>query len=553
MLRPDEAAACFGVLAGRPAAGNELEEACRAPDLAGFGRRLLSARRVADGGPDNAFADDALLSVLAALDRERQGRRRAHHRLERAEARLVAGMAKAASLRDDLRAVESSATWRMALRIQRAASLVPPPLLRALRRALRLFWWTATLQLGARLRDRRAARRSPLASTRLGATDTAIPMAAAPRLRALVIDNRWPQPDRDAGSVEAVNLVDALAALGFDVTYAANEEHALGGADRDALRARGVRCVGAEDAPSVLEILRREGRDYSLCVLARVFGGGTFLEAVEEHCPFAGIVFSTIDLHFVRIEREARLAGDAAKLSVAAVIRAREEFLTRRADATIVVSAWERELLSGLAPEALVVEMPLARPLSPPRAPFEAREGVGFIGGFAHGPNRDALRWFLSEIWPLVLHRRPDCPLSIVGADLPPEELRGVPGRVRYLGHLPDIGPWFESLRLSVAPLRYGAGAKGKVASSLAAGVPCIGTAVAAEGMALRDGENILLAETPEDFAARLLDTYEDPEMWAHLSFGSQVYAAAHLSTQSWRARLAELLRTIGALPERTA
>ncbi len=79
------------------------------------------------------------------------------------------------------------------------------------------------------------------------------------------------------------------------------------------------------------------------------------------------------------------------------------------------------------------------------------------------------------------------------------------PGHGQLLGHLPDLDPWFEGLRLTVAPLRYGAGLKGKVISSLAAGVPCVGTSVAMEGMAVRDGEAALVADTPEGLAQRIV------------------------------------------------
>ena len=143
----------------------------------------------------------------------------------------------------------------------------------------------------------------------------------------------------------------------------------------------------------------------------------------------------------------------------------------------------------------------------------------------------------------------PACEFTIVGADMPPDLLGGVPGAVRYLGHVPDVGPWFESLRLTVAPLRFGAGAKGKVASSLAAGVPCIATPLAMEGMAIRDGIEVLAADTPARFAEQVARAYADPALWAGLSAGGLRYVAEHLSAAGWRARLRAGLYAIDALP----
>jgi glycosyltransferase involved in cell wall biosynthesis len=117
---------------------------------------------------------------------------------------------------------------------------------------------------------------------------------------------------------------------------------------------------------------------------------------------------------------------------------------------------------------------------------------------------------------------------------------------VRALGHLPDVGPWFEGLRLTVAPLRFGAGAKGKVASSLAAGVPCVATPIAAEGMALSEAAGVLVAGDAAGFAALLVEAYGDAGRWERLSRGGVAYAEAVLSLPGWRARLDGLLREIG-------
>jgi glycosyltransferase involved in cell wall biosynthesis len=122
----------------------------------------------------------------------------------------------------------------------------------------------------------------------------------------------------------------------------------------------------------------------------------------------------------------------------------------------------------------------------------------------------------------------------------------GAPPGVAYLGPLPDLDSWFDGLRLTVAPLRYGAGAKGKVASSIAAGVPCVGTPIAAEGMRLQDGMHIAVCDTPEAFAARICEVHEDPALWARLSSGGHDKARCSLSIEAGEKRLAALLRALG-------
>jgi glycosyltransferase involved in cell wall biosynthesis len=387
---------------------------------------------------------------------------------------------------------------------------------------------------------------APAARPAAAVTEGAPAAAPASRGRAIIIDDHWPQPDRDAGSVDIVHLAQALRDFGFETILAAAREHAEPMPSRDALVRAGIRCLMPSDAPSVEDYLARHGHELDLCVLCRVYCGGRFLEPALRDARHARVVFNTIDLNFLREERRARLMEDEVALAVALQVRQREEQIIRASDATIVVSKAELEFLASEIPDSLVVEMPLARPLAPPATPFAARAGIGFIGGFAHAPNVDAVRYFLAEIWPLVLRELPELEFTIVGADFPAELLEGAPGRVRALGHLPEIGPWFEGLRLSIAPLRFGAGTKGKVASSLAAGVPCIATPVAAEGMSLSEDSGVLVAADPAGFASRLCEAYSDELLWNRLSIGGVTHAQTHLSITGWRDRLEGLLRQIG-------
>ena len=363
---------------------------------------------------------------------------------------------------------------------------------------------------------------------------------------ALIIDDHWPQPTRDSGSLDIVNLAQSLSLLGFEVILAAAREHTADSPARELLVRSGIRCLTTSEAPSVEDFLVARGGTLDLCILCRVYCGGRFLEQVLSDAPQARVIFNSVDLAHVREERHARLTQDAARLAAAATVREREEAIIRASDATIVVSRTELDLLAQDIPEALVAELPLARPLSPPVSPFARRHGIGFIGGFAHTPNAEAVRYFLSDIWPIVLRDLPGLEMTIVGADFPQEILAGVPGRVCALGHLADVGPWFEGLRLTVAPLTFGAGAKGKVASSLAAGVPCIATPIAVEGMMLRPQGGVLVAPTAEAFAACLSQAYTDEPLWNRLSAAGQDYAASHLSLEAWRERLDTLLRQMG-------
>jgi glycosyltransferase involved in cell wall biosynthesis len=374
------------------------------------------------------------------------------------------------------------------------------------------------------------------------------PLLPAPgRPRALFIDSRLPRSDRDSGSLDAMVQVHALLGFGYEVVFAGDSDFAEASPYRTRLEAEGVICLSSALCRSVQVFLQRDGASLDLCVLSRVTSGGRYLEAVRHHAPRAQVVFNTVDLHHIREEREARLRGDVMALHAAALMRERELYLVRQADATIVVSATERAILEADVPGAAVFEMPLVRPV---RAvdrvpPFDARNGIGFVGGFDHAPNVDAIRYLLGDIWPRVLARLPSAELSIVGMDLPAKLSAQLPHGVRYLGAIPEIDPWLDKLRLTVAPLRYGAGAKGKVASSLAACVPCVATRIAAEGMRLENGLHIAVGDSEEMLAALICEVHEDPILWQRLATGGHERARQEHGLAAGERRLATLLRAL--------
>jgi glycosyltransferase involved in cell wall biosynthesis len=362
---------------------------------------------------------------------------------------------------------------------------------------------------------------------------------------ALVIDHNWPQPDRDSGSIDIFNLVVSLDKLGFEVILAASRQHVGRQPARDWLVAQGIRCLQPHDVASVEAFIEASGHTLDLCVMCRVFAGGEALELLQRSARQARLIFNSVDLNYLREERRVALLGDEILRANLPFLRSREEHVIRSSDATLVVSEQEYQLLGETMPQSYVAQMPLARHVQPPKTGFSQRAGIGFIGGFMHAPNVDAMRSFLQDIWPQVLHALPDCMLSIVGPDAP-ADLAASMTNVRVLGHLPDIEPWFESLRLTVAPLRFGAGAKGKVASSLAHGVPCVATSVAAEGMSIVEGGGVLIGDTPSAFAAAIVSLYTDEVGWQALSHAGLAYAQQTLSLAAWQARLEEVVRTLG-------
>jgi glycosyltransferase involved in cell wall biosynthesis len=199
-------------------------------------------------------------------------------------------------------------------------------------------------------------------------------------------------------------------------------------------------------------------------------------------------------------------------------------------------------LLGRLLPEARVRVLSNIHELLPGGKPWSEREGLVFIGGFRHPPNTDAVLWYASEILPRVRELLPGVTTTIVGAE-PPATIRALAADDLVItGYVPDVTPWFTGCRVSIAPLRYGAGVKGKVNLAMSYGLPVVATTASVEGMSLTPGEDVLVADDAAAFAAAIARVYRDQALWERLAAGGRANIRVHFSRDVARAAILELL-----------
>lgn len=371
------------------------------------------------------------------------------------------------------------------------------------------------------------------------------PLAAAlshyPR-QVLVIDSLTPRPDRDSGSLRLVNLMKLLRDEGTHVVFMPADRGFDGGYTR-ALQQAGIETWHAPYAAAFPAWLRAHGRRFDTVVVCRHYVMREMLPLLRLHAPQARLVFDTVDLHYLREQRAAEIDGDARGLRAAARTRSLELDVIARSDATLVVSEAERELLAVDAPGADVHVLSNLHTAGDAGLPFAQRRDVLFVGGFRHPPNVDAVCWFVREVWPQVRRAAPELAFHCIGGDVP-EVVRSLaeePG-VHLHGHVPDLAPWLAGTRVSVAPLRYGAGVKGKVNQSMAHGMPVVATGCAVEGMHLTDGLDVLVADTPERFAEVLLVLYRDADLWQRLADHGRLNVERHFSPAAAREVVQQVL-----------
>ena len=230
-------------------------------------------------------------------------------------------------------------------------------------------------------------------------------------------------------------------------------------------------------------------------------------------------------------------------------LRVAELLAVLGADAVLTHSSFERALLRQEAPGAKAHLVPWEVAPRPTAVPFAQRRGVAFIGSYGHAPNLDAAHLLVERIMPLVWAGNPDIDCVLAGSDLPAslrEAARQAPaGRVDVLGHVASPAQLWDRVRLAAAPLRYGAGLKGKVLDALAGGLPCVMLPMAAEGMDLPATLAPLVAPDPQAAAATILRLHDAESECAALRAAGLDFIRARFGTASVDTALADAVGAV--------
>ncbi len=365
-----------------------------------------------------------------------------------------------------------------------------------------------------------------------------------PRPRALVMNDSLPTPDRDSGSLSVVSHLRTLVSLGYRVVFVPQDlryHHRY----TPELESWGVEVVDERVVESFEQVA--ESLPFVVALLVRYPVFEWAYERLRCAQPAVPVLFAPLDLHHVRMTAQASLSGDADLAAASAAVREVELSALVRADATILASAAEVERVHRLVPTARAVWMPMARDRVAVAGieEWSDRHDVVFVGSYAHPPNPDAVHWFLDEVWPSVADRLPDARFVAYGSGMPTELLARANDRVVMHGYVERLDEAFETARLGIAPLRFGAGVKGKITSTMLRGIPIVSTPVGVEGMELAS-DAIVVAADATAFADAIVELWGDEARLSALSAASLDDASTRFSFSAQRAAMAALLDTLG-------
>jgi polysaccharide biosynthesis protein PslH len=275
---------------------------------------------------------------------------------------------------------------------------------------------------------------------------------------------------------------------------------------------------------------------------------GQYVDALDGH-PAARVLTEYEPGAAAALERRNTKRGLPRLLGAldAAAWRRYEQTLLRRLDAVVALTERDRRSLLSLGGGARVVQIPLGADLrvanlSPTGA---TPPSLLFIGNFGHPPNVEAARRLVARILPLVVARCPDTRLVIVGPKPPADLARMASARVAVTGWVKEVGPYLDAAAVVVVPLSQGGGMRVKVMEAVAAGKAVVASRLALEGLALTSGDQVLIAETDEDFADAIVALLQEPVRRAALADRARAWAAAHLG---WEPSIAAYERLYGEL-----
>lgn len=357
------------------------------------------------------------------------------------------------------------------------------------------------------------------------------------RKTVLVVDHYAPQPDRDAGSRAIWQLMMVLQRQGMQVKFWPDN----GSWDpvyAAALQRHGIEFLHGPDCEGGFDPwFAAHGRYFDYVVLSRPHVSIGVVDAVRRHST-APVIYYGHDVHHLRLQAQMAVEPSPQLAEAIGQEREREEAMWRQSDLILYPAAGETAHVDAWLQRndgrASARTIPLYAYEGGPDDPagnLDEREGILFVAGFAHPPNVDAARWFVGEVLPRIHAERPGVRLSLVGSH-PTAEVQALAGDlVEVTGYVTEdaLAGFYRRARVTVAPLRFGAGMKGKVLESMHFGIPCVTTSTGRQG--LDEAAGFLAAADDAGTAARrILELLDDDAEWRRVSRESREFIARRFS-----------------------
>lgn len=348
----------------------------------------------------------------------------------------------------------------------------------------------------------------------------------------LVVDHYVPQFDKDAGSRTVFQYLKLFVSLNMNVKFIGDNFYRHE-PYTTILQQMGIEVLyGPWYAANWQQWVEQNGDKFDFVLLNRPHITIKYIDFIKKTTE-AKILYYGHDLHFARELKQYEVEGDPKLLESSRKWKETETYIFNNAHVILTPSDDEKQQIAELVPAGKIesIRPYIFEKMNEPIKNFSGRNRILFVGGFTHKPNVDAVLWFVKDVWPLVLNVLPDAHFTVVGSNAPMEILQLDSGSVSVKGFLSDdeLDSIYRQTRITVVPLRYGAGVKGKTVEALQQGIPVVSTSFGVEGLPW-DSSFLEAADTAEDFARQIIELYHDEKRLTDLSRQSIDYIKANFT-----------------------
>lgn len=364
-----------------------------------------------------------------------------------------------------------------------------------------------------------------------------------PKDSILFIESNIPAPDTNAGDLSTFSYIKLLVKMGQRVTFMPVMPF-VKNKYSDALEDMGVRVF--RPTSGFDSWISKNAENIKKVWIARPDFAKRIIQSITASSDIK-IFYYTQDLHFLRTFRHAVQTKNPLRLAFAVHLWFKERWIFNHVSKVLSVSPVETRVIKRFFRHT---EIETLQPfffaqneiVSRKSNDFSRKTSLVFLGGYSHTPNVDAVKYLVAEVMPKVWQARSDVNLIVAGFGPPPEILNLASLRVHVVGQVESLERLFGESRAMVAPLRYGAGVKGKVIEAMRLGLPVIGTKIAFEAIPVQDGISALFGETPTELAGQILKLLESDSLAESLSQNAASVISNNYSIARSRSDLVRLL-----------
>jgi len=360
----------------------------------------------------------------------------------------------------------------------------------------------------------------------------------------LFIDHYVPFYDQDAGSKSTFQYLQLMVEMGYNIKFLGDNffNHQPYTAD---LQRMGIEVLyGLWYQRNWKRWIANNRNNIDYIYLSRPHITKKYLAFIKKHTS-SKLIYCGHDLNYLREARRYMVEGNKSFLRASRKWEKIELDIIRNVDVSYFFSTFELQELQKSLPDCTIRTIPLFlfdwSELEQNKSPdFESRSGLLFVGGFNHDPNVDAIRWFVKEVFPIIRTKVPGIQFIVVGSNPPPEIVRLSGNGVMVAGRLSDeeLRQRYRLCRLVIAPLRYGAGVKGKIIEAMRYGVPTVTTSIGAEGIGDAE-QSLFIADEAQTFADQVIRAYNDSDIWNKAAKQLPITVKHHFSKATAREILA--------------